>query len=88
MVKSGDESRRKILIAIVELSAKYEYSPTVRQIAEAVGLSHSPTHKHLMKLVADGLVLAPPRSGVGWRLTSKGSVKALALRQRSITNTS
>lgn len=85
-MKSGDESRIKVLVAILELTARYEYSPTVRQIAEQVGLSHSPTHKHLVHLVADGMVIAPARSGVGWRLSPKGSVRAL--RQRSMMNAS
>ena len=72
-MKTGDESRLKILKAIAAHRRAHEENPTVRQIAEAVGLTHSPTHKHLVELVRDGRVAAPRRRGTGWTLTEYGA---------------
>lgn len=63
------DRRAEIYHAIRQLEQKNDYSPTVRQIAEAVGLGVSATHRHLRILVDKGLVLAPQRPGAGWRVT-------------------
>lgn len=57
--------------AIARFAAENDYSPTVRQIADMVGLrSSSSTHRYLRMLVEEGRVRAPDRPGAGWRLTA------------------
>lgn len=70
MVK-GLESRRRVLAAITDLSERHGESPTVRQIADEVGLSTSVVHGHLRSLVDAGDVIAPTRKGAGWRATAR-----------------
>lgn len=53
----GAETREKMLAAIVDYIQMHGYSPTVREIGEAVGLySTASVHGHLKKMVDEGMI--------------------------------
>lgn len=53
--KMGEGRRDAIVSFISEFVSKHEHAPTVREIAEGVGLSSpGPAHRHLERLVKDG----------------------------------
>lgn len=68
MTAAGDVTRDKILTTIETLARTNGYSPTIREIAEKVGLSKSAVYKHLIALREAGRVVCP-RAGAGWFLT-------------------
>jgi DNA-binding IclR family transcriptional regulator len=65
----GADNRDRIRRFIGAFVITHGYSPTVREIAEAVGLSPSGTYEHLRLLVASGEVTHSdsPRT---WRTAS------------------
>ena len=68
MTAAGDLTRDRILRVIERLAQANGYSPTVREIAEEVGLSKSAAFKHLKLLREEGAV-STPRPGAGWFLS-------------------
>lgn len=55
MASSGDKRRRQIKDFITEHTEKHGFSPTVREIGEAVGLKSSSTvHGHIQEMKARG----------------------------------
>jgi SOS-response transcriptional repressor LexA len=66
----GESQRSKIIDAIRFLVEANGYSPTVREIAERVGLSSTGAYEHLKILSERGIVAAPRRHGAGWELAS------------------
>lgn len=68
MTAAGDVTRDRILGAIEVLAKRHGYSPTIREIADEVGLSKSAVYKHLTALRSAGRVSCP-RPGAGWFLT-------------------
>jgi repressor LexA len=66
------ERRRKILESIARIVAERGYPPSVREIAEAVGLaSPSAVHHHLTSLERDGLLERGSHSSRALRLTTR-----------------
>jgi repressor LexA len=59
----------KILAFLRSFIAEHGYSPTVREIAEAVGLSTSGTYHHLEALRAEGAITGGPGART-WRLAA------------------
>ena len=66
---SGASTRDRIVDFIRDFIAGHGYSPTVREVAEAVGLSSSGAYHHLESLRDEG-VLTGGHSGRTWRLAS------------------
>lgn len=57
MTRHDAERRKKILESIARIVAERGYPPSVREIAEAVGLaSPSAVHHHLTALERDGFI--------------------------------
>lgn len=65
MTAAGDVTRDRVLGAIEKLARTNGYSPTIREIADEVGLSKSAVYKHLLVLREAGSVSCP-RPGAGW----------------------
>ena len=61
--------REKIVAFIRAFIAEHGYSPTVREMAEAVGLSTSGVFHHLEALRAEGIVTGGPGART-WRLAA------------------
>ena len=58
----GDRVRMRILSFIKEYIVEHKYPPTIREIADAVGLSSSASvFNHLKKLAAEGLITISDR---------------------------
>ena len=69
---NGDARRKDIMAYIAQHLEEEGYSPTVREIATAVGYSPSSVHavsRHLKRLEAQGLITRKPRSPRSIRLT-------------------
>ncbi len=76
MTRHDAERRRKILDCIARTVAERGYPPSVREIAEAVGLaSPSAVHHHLIALERDGLLERGSRSSRAVRLTVRGEAE-------------
>lgn len=57
MIKVGDRVRNKILKFIINYITTYGYSPSYKEIGEAVGLSSTSTiHSHLNKMLETGMI--------------------------------
>jgi repressor LexA len=70
------ERKHKILECIARTVAERGYPPSVREIADAVGLaSTSAVHHHLTALERDGLLERGPHSSRAIRLTSAGEAE-------------
>ena len=83
MTRHDAERRRKILESIARIVAERGYPPSVREIAEAVGLaSPSAVHHHLTALERDGLLERGSHSSRALRLTVRGEAEiGVATRQ-------
>lgn len=68
VTKQGVANRSRVLAAIGELTEKNKVSPTIREIADEVGLSKSAVFNHLKILREAGKVHCP-RPGAGWLLS-------------------
>lgn len=56
-VTHGRKVREKMLEAIIAYIDKHGYPPTVREIADMVGLkSTSSAHSHLIRMKAEGMI--------------------------------
>jgi len=70
------ERKQKILECIARTVAERGFPPSVREIADAVGLaSTSAVHHHLMALEREGLLERGSRSSRALRLTSRGEAE-------------
>lgn len=67
VTKQGTANRARILSAIAELTDRDGISPTIRDIADEVGLSKSAVFNHL-KILRDQGKVHSPRPGAGWLL--------------------
>lgn len=82
MTRHDAERRKKILESIARIVVERGYPPSVREIAEAVGLaSPSAVHHHLTALERDGLLERGSHSSRALRLTVRGEA-ALGLPAR------
>lgn len=55
--EQGEKIRQNILNYIIEYMTEYGYSPSVREIGEAVGLkSTSSVHTHLTRMFKEGTI--------------------------------
>ncbi len=83
LTRHDAERRQKILECIAGTVAERGYPPSVREIADAVGLaSTSAVHHHLTALERDGLLERGPHSSRALRLTPLGDAE-LAVAPRS-----
>lgn len=48
------DRQRKVLATIAEFIGRWGYGPTVRELAEELGVSKTAAHKHLKALRAEG----------------------------------
>ena len=73
MTRHDAERKQKILECIARTVADRGYPPSVREIAESVGLaSTSAVHHHLLALEREGLLERGQHSSRALRLTSRG----------------
>ncbi|HET7141642.1 MAG TPA: transcriptional repressor LexA [Candidatus Limnocylindria bacterium] len=76
MTRHDAERKQKILECIARAVAERGFPPSVREIADAVGLaSTSAVHHHLMALEREGLLERGSRSSRALRLTSRGEAE-------------
>jgi repressor LexA len=76
MTRHDAERKQKILECIARTVAERGFPPSVREIADAVGLaSTSAVHHHLMALEREGLLERGSRSSRALRLTSRGEAE-------------
>jgi repressor LexA len=76
MTRHDAERRKKILECIARTVSERGYPPSVREIAEAVGLaSPSAVHHHLTALERDGLLERGSHSSRAVRLTVRGEAE-------------
>jgi repressor LexA len=76
MTRHDAERRKKILESIAHTVTERGYPPSVREIAEAVGLaSPSAVHHHLTALERDGLLERGSHSSRALRLTVRGEAE-------------
>ncbi len=76
MTRHDAERRKKILESIARIVAERGYPPSVREIAEAVGLaSPSAVHHHLTNLERDGLLERGSHSSRALRLTVRAEAE-------------
>jgi repressor LexA len=78
------ERKQKIIECIARTVAERGYPPSVREIADAVGLaSTSAVHHHLTALERDGLLERGPHSSRALRLTARGEGELSAAPHRA-----
>ena len=76
MTRHDAERKQKILDCIARTVAERGYPPSVREIAEAVGLaSTSAVHHHLTALEREGLLERGSHSSRALRLTARGTTE-------------
>ena len=76
MTRHDAERKQKILDCIARTVTERGYPPSVREIADAVGLaSTSAVHHHLMALEREGLLERGSRSSRALRLTERGEAE-------------
>ena len=76
MTRHDAERKQKILDCIARTVAERGYPPSVREIADAVGLaSTSAVHHHLIALEREGLLERGSRSSRALRLTERGEAE-------------
>ncbi|HLA64998.1 MAG TPA: transcriptional repressor LexA [Candidatus Saccharimonadales bacterium] len=76
LTRHDAERRQKILECISQAVAERGYPPSVREIADQVGLaSTSAVHHHLLALERDGLLERGSHSSRALRLTARGSAE-------------
>ena len=81
MTRHDIERRQRILEHIAHTVAERGYPPSVREIADAVGLaSPSAVHHHLIALERDGLLERGSRSSRALRLTARAEGRRTATR--------
>jgi repressor LexA len=82
MTRHDAERKQKILECIARTVAERGYPPSVREIADAVGLaSTSAVHHHLLALEREGLLERGSHSSRALRLTAAGDAELGAARQ-------
>ena len=76
MTRHDAERKHKIIECIARTVAERGYPPSVREIADAVGLaSTSAVHHHLTALEREGLLERGPHSSRALRLTARGEAE-------------
>lgn len=76
MTRHDAERKHRILECIARTVAEHGYPPSVREIAETVGLaSTSAVHHHLMALEREGLLERGSHSSRALRLTNRGEAE-------------
>lgn len=76
MTRHDAERKQKIIECIARTVAERGYPPSVREIADAVGLaSTSAVHHHLITLERDGLLERGSHSSRALRLTARGEAE-------------
>ena len=84
MTRHDAERKQKIIECIARTVAERGYPPSVREIADAVGLaSTSAVHHHLTALEREGLLERGPHSSRALRLTARGEAELEAPRRSS-----
>ena len=87
MTRHDAARRRKILESIAHIVAERGYPPSVREIAEAVGLaSPSAVHHHLTALERDGMIERGSHSSRALRLTVRAEAEMELPPRRSPTS--
>lgn len=77
MTRHDQERRQRILDYIARTVEERGYPPSVREIADAVGLaSTSAVHHHLIALERDGLLARGPHASRALRLTKRPAASA------------
>lgn len=85
MTRHDAERKQKILECIARAVAERGYPPSVREIAEAVGLaSPSAVHHHLTALEREGLLERGSHSSRALRLTLRGEAELDAAGRRPV----
>jgi len=85
LTRHDAERRQKILECISRAVAERGYPPSVREIAEAVGLaSPSAVHHHLTALEREGLLERGSHSSRALRLTARGEAELGAATRRPV----
>src|SRR3989442_1822664 len=76
LTRHDAERKQKILGCISQAVAERGYPPSVREIADQVGLaSTSAVHHHLLALERDGLLERGSHSSRALRLTARGAAE-------------
>ena len=84
MTRHDAERKQKIIECIARTVAERGYPPSVREIADAVGLaSTSAVHHHLTALEREGLLERGPHSSRALRLTARGEGELAAAPRRA-----
>jgi repressor LexA len=84
MTRHDAERKQKILDCIARTVTERGYPPSVREIADAVGLaSTSAVHHHLITLEREGLLERGSRSSRALRLTERGEAELESPRRLS-----
>jgi repressor LexA len=85
LTRHDAERKQKILECIARAVAERGYPPSVREIAESVGLaSPSAVHHHLTALERDGLLERGSHSSRALRLTVRGEAELGGLSRRPV----
>ena len=83
MTRHDAERKQKILECIARAVAERGYPPSVREIADTVGLaSTSAVHHHLIALEREGMLERAVHSSRALRLTARGEAELQTDRQR------
>ena len=86
MTRHDAERKQKILETIARTVAQRGYPPSVREIADAVGLaSTSAVHHHLLSLEREGLLERGPHSSRALRLIGLGAAAPRRVAERRVT---
>lgn len=73
-------SQLRILRLVREHVARYGYPPSLRELADAAGITFAAVRKHLLRLADQGLIELPERTARGIRLVGAGEPDARTLR--------
>lgn len=65
-------TREQVLRAVAVLRERKGYPPTIREVAEEIGLTYDPTNQRLRHYERDGLVKRAPGIARSLRLTPEG----------------
>lgn len=63
LVAQGERRRQELLDAIAAYRSEHGFSPSMRECADAVGLSLNMTRRHIGRLISDGRLTHVPNVG-------------------------
>lgn len=72
MSNPGWEANDRVLRMIAEYRDEHGHSPTVREIADAMGIATGTAAGHVKRLARRGLLAVEPRRPRGISMTEKG----------------